>query len=110
MRTYYSYQVPKSFDKSYNLELMGLWGWAELAIGIIVGCLPVTPKFFQHVGPKVLNVFASVSKSDVQSDMSPTYGSKVKDEILLTHQVPAPEVPAPFRQIQRRVNGLWIFQ
>ena len=86
MRTYYSYQVPKSSDKSYNLELMGLWGWAELAIGIIVGCLPVAPKFFQSVGPKVLNVFAFVSKSDVQSDMSPTYDSKTTDEIPKTYQ------------------------
>ena len=85
VRTYYSYQVPKSFDKSYNLELMGLWGWAELAIGIIVGCLPVAPKFFRHVGPKVLNTFAFVSKSDVQSDMSPTNGSKTADEIPKTY-------------------------
>ena len=84
VRTYYSYQVPKSSDKSYNLELMGLWGWAELAIGIIVGCLPIAPKFFRHVGPKVFNVFAFVSKPDVQSDMSPTYDSKTTDEILKT--------------------------
>ena len=81
MRTYYSYQVRTSLDKSYNLELMGLWCWAELAIGIIVGCLPVTPKFFRHVGPKVFNVFAFISKSDVQSDMSPTCGPKATDGI-----------------------------
>ena len=81
MRTYYSYQVPKSSDKSYNLELMGLWGWAELAIGIIVGCLPVAPKFFQHVGPKVINVFVFMSKPDTRSDMSPTYCSNTTDEI-----------------------------
>ena len=87
VRTYYSYQVPKSSDKSYNLELMGLWGWAELAIGIIVGCLPVAPKFFQHVGPKVFNVFTFVTKSDVQSDMSPTYDSKTTDEIPKTYSV-----------------------
>ena len=85
VRTYYSYQVPKSSDRSYNLELEGLWAWAELTIGIIVGCLPVTPKFFQHVGPKVLNVIAFVSESDVQSDMSPTYDSKTTDEIPKTY-------------------------
>ena len=85
VRTYYSYQLPKSSDKSYNVELLGLWGWAECAIGIIVGCLPVAPKFFQHIGPKVLNIFAFVSKSDVQSDMSPTHGPKATDEIPKIH-------------------------
>lgn len=32
---------------------MGLWAWAELSTGIIVGCLPTLPKFFQHIGPKI---------------------------------------------------------
>ncbi|KAL9124965.1 MAG: hypothetical protein Q9175_008152 [Cornicularia normoerica] len=62
VRTYYSFQVAKSSDKSYKLELMGLWGWAELAIGIIVGCLPVMPKFIQQVGPKVLKSLSFRSK------------------------------------------------
>ena len=31
---------------------MALWTWAELAIGIIVGCLPTLPKFIQHIGTK----------------------------------------------------------
>ena len=92
MRTYYSYQVPKSFDKTYNLELMGLWGWAELAIGIIVGCLPVTPRFCQHVGPKVSNLFAFVSKPDVRSDTISTYGPKDIDGLPKTY---------PFTKFQR---------
>lgn len=45
--------------------LMGLWGWAELAIGIIVGCLPVMPKFFQHIGPKVLKTLSFSSKHEM---------------------------------------------
>ena len=32
---------------------MGLWTWAELSIGIIVGCLPTLPRFIQHIGPKI---------------------------------------------------------
>ena len=32
---------------------MGYWTWTELSIGIIVGCLPTMPKFFQHIGPKL---------------------------------------------------------
>ena len=62
MRTYYSFQIAKSSDKSYKLTLMGLWGWAELAIGIIVGCLPIMPKFIQQVGPKVLKSLSFRSK------------------------------------------------
>ena len=55
---------------------MGLWGWAELAIGILVGCLPVAPRFFQHIGPKIFDVFAFVSEPEVQSDKSPTYSPR----------------------------------
>ena len=72
VRTYYSFQVPKSSDKTYNLELMGLWGWAELAIGIIVGCLPIMPKFFQHIGPKVYKTLSFGSKKEI----SPAHGIK----------------------------------
>lgn len=78
VRTYYSFQVPKSSDKSYNLELMGLWGWAELAIGIIVGCLPVMPKFIQHVGSKVLKTFSIRSKHEIR----PAQNLKSRDKTL----------------------------
>ena len=64
MRTYYSFQVPKSADKTYNLELMGLWGWAELAIGIIVSCLPALPKFVQHIGSDLSKAFSLGSKPE----------------------------------------------
>ena len=65
VRTYYSYQVPKSSDRTYKLELMGLWGWAELTIGIIVGCLPVLPKFIHHIGATVSKTFSFTSKNGV---------------------------------------------
>ena len=35
---------------------MGLWTWAELSTGIIIGCLPTLPKFFQHIGPKIRQI------------------------------------------------------
>ena len=51
---------------SYYFLVMGLWGLAEMAAGIIVSCLPITPKFFQYLGPKgygvVSNVLSSRSK------------------------------------------------
>ena len=67
VRTYYSYQVPKSLDRTYKLELMGLWGWAELTIGIIVGCLPVLPKFIHHIGAIVSRTFSFASKNGVSA-------------------------------------------
>ena len=53
LRTYYTWRTVKSSDTSWELLLMGLWSWAELSIGIIVGCLPALSKFFQHIGPKI---------------------------------------------------------
>ena len=62
VRTYYSFQVSKSTDKTHNLMLMGLWGWAEVATGIIVSCLPVMPRFIQHAGPKIYKTVSLRSK------------------------------------------------
>ena len=67
MRTYYSFQVPKTSDRTYNLELMGLWGWAELTIGIIVGCLPVMLKLIHHIGAKISRIFSSASRDGVSA-------------------------------------------
>ncbi|MCJ1438643.1 hypothetical protein MMC27_008033 [Xylographa pallens] len=35
-------------DVPFAMDGMGLWTIAEIAIGILVGCLPVLPKFFQQ--------------------------------------------------------------
>ena len=59
MRTYYTWRVVESSDKSYMIAPFGLWSEAELSAGIITSCLPVMPKFFQHFAPKVRNVFSS---------------------------------------------------
>ena len=53
LRTYYTWRVVKSHDANWNIVPMGLWGGAELSIGIIVGCLPTLHKFIQHVGTKI---------------------------------------------------------
>ena len=53
LRTYYTWRVVKSHDVNWDLIPMGLWTWAEISIGIIVGCLPTLPKFIQHVGTKI---------------------------------------------------------
>ena len=53
LRSYYTWQTVESHDTSWELIPMGLWTWAEVSTGIIVGCLPTMPKFFQHIGSKV---------------------------------------------------------
>ena len=63
MRTYSTWQVTESPDKSYRFGAFGLWSDAELSVGIIVGCFPVMPRFFQHVRPKVYEAFSFRSKS-----------------------------------------------
>ncbi|KAL8860206.1 MAG: hypothetical protein Q9178_003470 [Gyalolechia marmorata] len=60
VRTYYTSES-ETGDVSYKLIIMGLWTWAELTAGILVSCLPVVPRFFQHIGPRVYASFKSNS-------------------------------------------------
>ena len=53
LRSYYTWRAVEGQDQSWELLPMGLWTWAEIAVGIIVGCLPTLPRFFQHIGTKV---------------------------------------------------------
>ena len=72
IRTYTTWRFVESPDTSYGLGRLGLWSMAELTIGIITGCLPVMPKFFQHVGPKLHSVF-STARVTPASDSSKTF-------------------------------------
>ena len=58
VRTYYTWKIVQSSDITYNLCIMGLWAYAEISIGIIVSCLPVLPKFFNHFGPRIYGSFS----------------------------------------------------
>ena len=53
LRTYYTWKIVQSPDISYNMVPMGMWTYAELSTGIVISCLPVIPKFFQHIGPQL---------------------------------------------------------
>ena len=57
MRTYYTWHIIESSDDSYLLVPFGLWSLAELSAGIVVGCFPIMPRFFQHVGPRAYRIF-----------------------------------------------------
>ncbi|CAD6580725.1 MAG: hypothetical protein ASARMPREDX12_000255 [Alectoria sarmentosa] len=70
LRTYYAWQIVPSHDISYNLVKMGFWTYAEIAIGTIVSCMPVLPKFFRHFSPRLYATFASISKPRPRSRSS----------------------------------------
>lgn len=63
MRTYFIWQLAESRDKSYMLAAFGLWSDAELSVGLLIGCCPVMPRFFQHVRPKLSEAFSLSPKS-----------------------------------------------
>lgn len=58
IRTYYTWKIIDSHDITYDICKMGLWTHAEISIGIIVCCLPVSPRFFQFIGPKIYGTFS----------------------------------------------------
>ena len=64
MRTYYTWKIVRSPDITYNFSIMGQWGYAETAVGIIISCLPVLPIFFRHFGPKIYTSLSLASLSE----------------------------------------------
>ncbi len=83
IRTYWAWRIVDSSDKSYMFVPFGLWSEAELSAGVIVGCLPVMPKFFQHAGLKVHTVFSSQFKSGGRSVKSKIGGlTKIKGFLI----------------------------
>lgn len=85
LRTYYTWKIVQSPDISYDMVPMGMWTYAELSTGIVISCLPVIPKFFQHIGPKLSSVFTLRSKYTKDSGIeaaSTTPSDKVRAEKL----------------------------
>ncbi len=60
---------------------MGLWTYAELATGVVVSCLPVIPKFFQHIGPRISATIFNQAKlsGDYKRQLSPRPASTHKE-------------------------------
>lgn len=59
MRTYYIWLLFESSDVTWVSAIAGLWTWAEIGIGILISCLPVFPRFFTHVKPKIYSLHPS---------------------------------------------------
>ena len=80
IRTYFTWRFIKSPDKSYETGPFSLWTIAELAVGIITGCLPTMPKLVQHVGLKLRSAF-STTRSTPASDSNKTITSTTLTKI-----------------------------
>ncbi|CAD6591223.1 MAG: hypothetical protein ASARMPREDX12_005038 [Alectoria sarmentosa] len=61
----------RSPDKTYYLFPVALWTIAEIASGIVCGCLITMPHFFRHFAPKI------VSKLSLSRPSRSTGGSKL---------------------------------
>ena len=79
LRTYYTWKMATSPDITYHMVQMGLWTYAELATGVIISCLPVIPKFFQHVCP---GISASIFN---QARVSAEYRRRPNPRAISTH-------------------------
>ena len=45
-----------------------MWTYAELSIGIFISCLPVIPKFFQNIGPKLSSALTTLKLRSTTKD------------------------------------------
>lgn len=54
--------MAQSGDISYTVAYVGTFTLAEVAIAIVCSCVPLFPRFFQEMGPK-LNLIYSMANS-----------------------------------------------
>ena len=48
--------------------VMGYWTYVEIAMGIIISCLPVLPRLFQAFGPRIYGAFSFRSKTSTHTE------------------------------------------
>lgn len=53
IRIYYAVRIFQTGDISHNFIVLGLWSQVEMTFGIVCGCLPVLPRFFSALRPKI---------------------------------------------------------
>ena len=77
IRAYYTWVIAHDTDLSYRWVVLCFCAQIELAIGIIVGSLPVMPKFFQHASFKVSKALSFGSKFAIKSGQDSKGTTKV---------------------------------
>jgi len=76
MRLYYSIKLMQTGDASCYIAFVGMYGVTENSIGVLCTCLPVFPRFFKVVGPKLVSFYKSGAtitsqlKANVRTDPS----------------------------------------
>ena len=73
---------------------MGSWTYAETSIGICVSCLPVIPKFFQKIGPKLSSALATLRLRSTTKD-SANNGSASAANSKSSHRAKAEKLKLP---------------
>ena len=63
LRLYYTRKFVEAADETYWQAFLGAWLYLEVAVGIIVGCMPTFPKFAQHIRHRWKEVAAAKSSS-----------------------------------------------
>ena len=63
VRLYYAVRIPVTQEVTYATGVLSLWTMGEIAITQMCGCMPVLPRFFQHVGPKVFSPYKGNSST-----------------------------------------------
>ncbi|MCJ1424105.1 hypothetical protein MMC29_001992 [Sticta canariensis] len=67
LRTEASFRIVGKHDQTYELIPLAFWSDAEMASGIICGCMPVMPQFFRHFVPKIKSHFSTDNRSKTES-------------------------------------------
>lgn len=98
LRTYYTWQIALSPDITYNMVRMGMWTNAELSTGIVISCLPVIPKFFQHIGPKLSSALTLRSKSRKDSG-NESASSAPSEKVRADSKLKLPSFKNPFTSV-----------
>ncbi|MCJ1470266.1 hypothetical protein MMC07_008911 [Pseudocyphellaria aurata] len=71
MRLVFSVKLIHATDVTYVVVPLGLWSDAEVASGIICGCMPVTPRFLRHFLPIIKSRLLSSRDDDKGNGFSP---------------------------------------
>lgn len=79
---------------------MGMWTYAELSIGIVISCLPVIPKFFQHIGPKVSSALTLRSKSRGNRFGNESASSSPSDKVRAKSKLKLPSIKDAFTSVE----------
>lgn len=67
MRIFVTKSLLTEPDVAWNFLQFGVWCTWELTIGIVIGCIPGLPKFFQTYGPKLSSFFSGLTSYSIKT-------------------------------------------